>query len=95
MRDGLDALHDRQQLLLLVFKQSVLLPQLGAKLCLVRWFHDGQSVLLRYDSGTKRRPGISKNVVFIRAVESQVIRDCNSTSRNQNQSQIQTIIKTV
>ena len=51
--------------------------------------------MLQYDSGTKRRPGISKNFVFIRAVESQVIRDCNSTSRNQNQSQIRTIIKTV
>ena len=46
-----------------------------------------QVILLQYGSGTKRRPGISKNVVFIRAVESQVIRECKSTSRNQNQSQ--------
>ena len=36
---GLHTLHHRQQLLLLTLQQSVLLPQLVAKLGLVCWLH--------------------------------------------------------
>ena len=52
---------------------------------MVHWFHAGQSVLLRYDSGTKRRPGKCKIVVVYSEVKSQAIRD----------SEVQAVIKRV
>ena len=67
---GLHTLHHRQQLLLLTLQQRILLPQLVAKLGLVRWLYVGQSVLLGPLDGTRRRPGIFKVVnVFRRVVQ--------------------------
>ena len=66
MGDGLDTLHDGQQLL----------PQLGAELGMVCWFHGGQSILLGYNSGNQAQTRVkqSRGLYSEPVIKSQIIR---------------------
>ena len=73
---GLNALHDRYQLLLLRLQHGILLPELLLKLGWVCWFHLGQNVLLHLRIGTRCRPGWMQKSLFIQnRVGSQYIRN--------------------